>query len=51
MSIIHILNAADWALMGAGVAVTLLMMIVGADGDPRPSRKVTREQRPRRGAR
>jgi hypothetical protein len=48
MNVIHILNVADWALMGAGVAVTLLMMIVGADGEPRQARKAPRERRRRR---
>lgn len=47
MNILHILNVADWALMGAGVAAALLMMVVGADGEPRPARK-TGETRGRR---
>jgi len=39
MNILHLLNVADWALMGAGVAAALLMMVVGADGEPRAARK------------
>jgi hypothetical protein len=39
MSIFHILNIADWALIGAGMAASLLMMIVGADGEQRSGRK------------
>jgi hypothetical protein len=39
MNILHILNVADWALMGAGVAAALVMMVVGAEGEPRGPRK------------
>ena len=35
MNIVHILNIADWALMGAGVAAALVMMVVGAGAEPR----------------
>lgn len=31
MSIIHILNVADYAFMSAGVGVALLMILVGAN--------------------
>jgi hypothetical protein len=48
MNVIHILNVADWALIGAGLAATILMIIIGADGDPRPARKAPREGRRRR---
>ncbi len=48
MNILHILNVADWALMGAGVAAALLMMVVGADGEPRGSRKADPRGRRRR---
>ena len=47
MNVLHILNVADLALIGAGVAATLLMMIVGADGEPRPARKAPKERRRR----
>ena len=46
-NLLHLLNIADWALMAAGVAATVLMMVVGADGDPRPERKSTRQRRRR----
>jgi hypothetical protein len=50
-NILHLLNVADWALMAAGLAATLLMMVVGADGDPGPERKPVRPRRRRRDSR
>jgi hypothetical protein len=48
MSILHILNVADWALIAAGVAVALLLMIIGSDADPSPARKAGRSREGRR---
>jgi hypothetical protein len=45
MSVIHILNIADWALVAAGLAAALLMMIIGADGEPHSTRKGPKERR------
>jgi hypothetical protein len=48
MNILHILNVADWFLMAIGVAAALLMMLIGADGEPRPAhRGRARERRNR----
>ena len=33
MSVLHILNIADWAMIGAGVGISLLMMLVGSPDD------------------
>ncbi len=41
MNVLHILNVADWALIGAGLAAALLMMIVGAGGEQRTDRTGT----------
>lgn len=49
MNVIHILNIADWALMAAGLGAALLMMIVGADGEPRSGRKAPGSPNRRRG--
>lgn len=47
MNVIHILNIADWALMAAGVAVALVMMVVGA-GEPSSERTAEEPPQPRR---
>jgi hypothetical protein len=49
MSIIHILNIADWALIGAGLAAALVMMVVGSDGEQRSGGKAPRSPNRRRG--
>jgi hypothetical protein len=51
MGVFHILNIADWALIAAGIAVALLLMIVGADGEPRSGRKEPGSPNRRRGDR
>jgi hypothetical protein len=51
MSVLQILNIADWALIAAGMAVALLMMVVGADGEQRSGRKAPDSPNRRRGDR
>ncbi|MGZ3272291.1 MAG: hypothetical protein ACXU82_01070 [Caulobacteraceae bacterium] len=46
MNVLHILNVADWALMAAGLAATLLMILVGGHDDgPRNEKKADRQVR------
>ena len=42
--IFYILNIADWALMAAGVAAALFMMLINAD-EPRSARKDSQQRR------
>lgn len=48
MKIIHMLNIADVALMAAGVAAALLMMLVGVQDDRRTVDEPELPQQPRR---
>lgn len=46
MNVLHILNVADWALMGAGIAATLMMIVIGGhEDDPRTEKKSSRQAR------
>jgi len=53
MNALHILNVADWALISAGIAGTLLMILIGGheDGSRSDKKPDSQVRRPSKNAR
>jgi hypothetical protein len=48
MSILHLLNIADFVFMAAGVAVALLMIVMGDSEERRKTDRLGQEEAPKR---